>query len=68
MLIVNCSKRKQLPLIEKIERFKVSKCQNGCGIDSIGVRKNEIENGNLNVRLRVHSKLFLERSLFEKCY
>ncbi len=37
LLIVNCSKRKQLPLIEKIEQFKVSKCQNGCGIDSIGV-------------------------------
>ncbi len=50
-LIANCSKRKQLPLIEKIERFEVSECQNGCGIDSVGIRKNENKNGNLNVRL-----------------
>ena len=50
-LIVGCSKRKELPLIEKIERFKVSDCQNDCGIDSVGIRKNTIQNGNLNVRL-----------------
>lgn len=50
-LIINCSKQKQLPLIEKVEQFKVSECQNDCGIDSIGIRKNEIKNGNLNVKL-----------------
>lgn len=49
--IIGCSKQKELPLFEKIKDFKVSECKNNCGIDSIGVRRNEIKNGHLFIKL-----------------
>ncbi len=50
-LIVGCSNKKDTSLIEKIDDFKISECKINCGIDSIGIRKNEIKNGDLLVRL-----------------
>ncbi|NRR93371.1 hypothetical protein HSX10_17490 [Winogradskyella undariae] len=49
-LIIGCSEKKEQPLNQKIEQFRVSECRTDCGIDSIGVWTNNIEN-NLNVKL-----------------
>lgn len=49
--IIGCSKQKERSLFEKIENFNVSECKNNCGIDSIGIRRNEIKNGNLFIKL-----------------
>ncbi|WP_299261178.1 hypothetical protein [uncultured Aquimarina sp.] len=51
LLIIGCSKRKQISLYERTENFKVSECREDCGIDSIGIRTNKISNGDLFVRL-----------------
>ena len=49
-LIIGCSGKKEQPLNQKIEKFLVSECRTECGIDSVGVWTNKIEN-NLNVKL-----------------
>ena len=49
-LIIGCSGKKAKPLNQRIEQFRVSKCRTDCGIDSVGVWINKIEN-NLNVKL-----------------
>ena len=50
-LIVSCSKQNNISISEKVEFFEISECQTKCGIDSIGIRKNEIKSGDLFVKL-----------------
>ncbi len=51
VFIFCCSKRRNTPLIDKVENFKISECQNNCGIDSVGVRKNEIIDNILRLKI-----------------
>jgi hypothetical protein len=50
-LIVGCSQREDIPLSERVDYFEISECKRDCGIDSIGIRKNEIKDNKLYARL-----------------
>jgi hypothetical protein len=45
-----CSKQKELSFFDKVEGFKISECKMNCSIDSVGVRQNEIKQGDLFVK------------------
>jgi len=49
LLFYCCSIKNDLDLIDKVEHFKISECQNNCGIDSIGIRKATINNKKLKL-------------------
>lgn len=38
----SCTRKSRVPLVDRIEEFKISPCQDNCGIDSIGIRRNEV--------------------------
>ncbi|WP_299439363.1 hypothetical protein [uncultured Aquimarina sp.] len=51
LLIISCSKPREISLFERTENFKISECKKECGVDSIGIRLNKVKNGDLFVRL-----------------
>ena len=50
-LIANCSENREESLLERTKNFSISECRQDCGVDSIGVKKNKVLNGDLFVRL-----------------
>ena len=46
----NCSQKKELTLLESVSGFTVSECRNNCSIDSVGIRRNEVDDGDLYLR------------------
>ena len=50
LLVVSCSKKHKEPLINRVESFNISECQKDCGIDSIGIKQNEVLKNQLKLR------------------
>jgi len=50
IIAFGCAQKKELTLLEGVEEFEVSECRDNCSIDSVGIRRNEVKDGNLYVR------------------
>lgn len=50
MMLISCSQKKELTLLERVDDFTISECRDNCSIDSVGIRRNEIENNDLYLR------------------
>ncbi|WP_299335618.1 hypothetical protein [uncultured Psychroserpens sp.] len=50
VLMCSCSEQKELALVEKVDGFKVSECRDNCSIDSVGIRRNEVKDGDLYIK------------------
>lgn len=51
VLMTSCTQQKERSLLDQVSMFKISECQRQCGVDSVGIRKNEIKESKMLVRL-----------------